>query len=101
MKHKNLIIQRYKAWFMPYINTRFLFKAKRIDLIWVDKNKTQVKSVINENGRYIIGCDPAFIPNLWQKFWMSMGFYKKYKSHSSILRINEDGTLFHLKRTNK
>jgi hypothetical protein len=69
----------------------------KVDLIWSDKDKTQVEFVSNENGRYIIGCDHAFMPNLWQKLWMMFGFYKKYKSHSSIMRINVDGTAYFIK----
>jgi hypothetical protein len=69
------------------------FNTKRVDIVWQDKDKTQVKLVENRNGKYIIGCDPAFIPNLWQKLWMNFGFFKKHKSNSSIIRIYGDGSL--------
>jgi hypothetical protein len=97
MKRRTSITQRVKACFIPHVSTRFSTNSRKVDLVWKDENKTQVEFVNNENGKYIIGCDPAFIPNLWQKIWMMFGFYKKHKSHSSILRINDDGSLYHVK----
>ena len=97
MKQKISITQRIKAFFMPHFSTRFSFNSRKVDLLWKDKDKMQVKYAINENGKYIIECDPVFIPNLWQKFWMMFGFYKKYKSHRSVLRMNADGNMYYLK----
>lgn len=97
VKQKTSIVQRVKAFFIPHVSTCFYSNSRKVDLVWKDADKTQVEFVNNENSRYIIGCDPAFTPNLWQKFWMMFGFYKKYKSHCSILRINADGTMYHLK----
>ena len=97
MKTKTLILAGIKAWFIPCVSTRLSTEGRKVDLIWSDKDKTQVEFVNNENGRYVIGCDPAFMPNLWQKLWMKFGFYKKYRSHSAIMTINADGTAWFIK----
>ncbi len=62
---------------------------QRVNLVWEDKEKTRVGVVKHENGKYVIRCDPAFVPNLWQKFWMKFGFYKQYKSRASLLHIDK------------
>lgn len=77
LKQKVAIMQRVKACLIPHVNTRFYSNSRKVDLVWIYEDKTQVEFVNNENGKYIIGCDPAFIPNLWQKLGMTFGFYKK------------------------
>ena len=63
-------------------------KHKKADLIWIDDKHQKVKFVYNENGKYIIGCDPYRKITLWHRFWMYFGLYKKFHSGSVIWKIN-------------
>lgn len=66
-------------------------KDTKFNLVWTD-DIPNVKWEENINWRYLIGYDPYYKPNWWQKILMFFGIGKKDKSITSIFIIDVDGT---------
>jgi len=71
--------------------------CKKADLSWADDDHQKVNFVYNENGKYIIGCDPYRKITLWHRFWMFLGLYKTFKSRSAALVFGKTGLMYALK----
>src|SRR3990167_1706166 len=63
---------------------------QRGDYIWTDINKTQVKWEANPEGRFIMGCDPYYTPNWWEKILIWLGIMEDKSSKATILPLPKD-----------
>lgn len=55
--------------------------------VWADSSKTKAVWELNQEGKFIIGCDPYYKPNWWQRILIWFGFMEEKPIKSIVIKL--------------